>query len=1638
VKGTADPSKISNGNVLQDRAVRLFKFLRELAQLKTRIVRDLSEYEQVVWFCEIPEHKACFSILGPESETSQDTVWLEVRKSPEPKRPPIPTACQRWLEDTDEDNPEAEPKLRDEITSNTSQSFGSESNPHPQDKAFTPSTERLSDHPEVLEEWDRWKQHAWRPWLENHRRWKAADDIYLKLFSIHQQLKKLAERYELLLGLGLLTWETPSNQVIRRHVIVGNAYLTFDANKAKFELQAAPEGVKLNFETEMIDQNYLPSPDQQKELESMLSLVQESPWNKDEIDNILRSFIHSISPQGVYSDSPSLPDKPSKTPTVTFAPAIILRQRTQKSQVQCFSSVIEQINNGGDTPSGIKILCEEPVQLEESGENHKNASTQFTDETLYLPLPVNDEQKQIIFRIHGQQGILVQGPPGTGKSHTIANIICHLLAQGKRVLVTSQTPRALKVLKEKIPAEMAALCVTLLGNDQAARQELEESVSRINQKYSDWNQEKNRALIAGLEQHLYELRKDKADKERLLRERREIDTYRHEVAGGSYRGTAQQIAQRVASEESKFAWLEDAIDNDGPCPLSNDEFRELLLGRLKSRPAKGPCPLSNDEFRELLRLYRELPEDYCLELRKELISRESIPDISVFIQAVDDERRAKQDLAEYESRRGSLRYRILQQLTENDIKSLHKAISGLMAAIGSIKARFAWVQQAVFDILAGNDAPWKSLHGFMVGHLSELKEKATVAQELDVQFPDHLDRKKLRADALDLVNHLKTGGKIDWGFWGFLAPQVVKRNRYITKEVRINGHPCTTLERLRLLITYLETLDKIDSLWSALQGKDKREEGSLLLQVGYLQERLEALEELLSLEKHLSLARESLKVAAGLPEPQWHKVKELEEMITDIQAIECELAFKRARSVLENAIRNVRIAQSSPRSHGVNQEILTALENRDAQALARCLEKLESLERGRTALHRREALHDRLSKVAPKLARQLQDTSADSVWDERASAFEAAWTWKLADKWLKNFRKEHDEARLEADLKQLLEEERKTISKLAAAKAWDSCLRNLTDYRRSNLIAWATTMKKIGKGTGKRAPMYRKQAQEYMDNCKGAIPAWIMPLYRVFETVSPEPEAFDVVIIDEASQTGPEGLIIGYLGKQCIVVGDSEQIAPEAVGVDRSEVDTLAKKYLEGIPFKDRYELDTSLFKLAEILYKSKIVLREHFRCMPEIIQFSNELCYKATPLKPLRQYPPGRLEPILVRHVKNGFREGSNASVQNRPEADALVETVVKMCSSREYAGKTIGVISLQAEAQAKYIEKKLMTRLNPADLESRRIVCGDAYAFQGDERDVILLSMVAAPNERIGRLNKEPDKRRFNVAASRAKDQVALFHTATLSDLHPECMRYKLLEYYLNPIRQPYGVDLSKCESQFERDVCQAIISKGYKVIPQYKVAEYRIDLVVEGTRSQLAVECDGDEWHGIEQYESDVVRQRILERCGWRFWRIRGHEYYRNPGDSLKPLWELLSSMGIKPASSTELDGEVLSETREDGKNESHRLPDMLPENVEPERATIEEEETVSQTTPDVTTKKCLKETNNSVEETETSAHSEIYGFPPQFFFELAHQAKEKEQLEPWERSLIFKVGLYRTHGWRISEKMERHAIRIIQTARQSGLV
>ena len=199
-------------------------------------------------------------------------------------------------------------------------------------------------------------------------------------------------------------------------------------------------------------------------------------------------------------------------------------------------------------------------------------------------------------------------------------------------------------------------------------------------------------------------------------------------------------------------------------------------------------------------------------------------------------------------------------------------------------------------------------------------------------------------------------------------------------------------------------------------------------------------------------------------------------------------------------------------------------------------------------------------------------------------------------------------------------------------------------------------------------------------------------------------------------------------------------------------------------------------------------------------------------------------------------------------------VVTIKAMTRHPVYAGKTIGVISLKGEAQAVLIQTMLHKELDTIELEGRRIQAGISGEFQGDERDIIFLSLVDSSTEE-GTLRATGDgafeqtKKRYNVAASRARDQLWVVHSFDPDlNLTSTDLRSRLLRHVKDPqaTLQSLEQESRRTESPFEREVLKRLTNAGYLVRTQWQVVYFRIDLVVEGGGRRLAVECDGDRWH------------------------------------------------------------------------------------------------------------------------------------------------------------------------------------------------
>lgn len=1463
-----------------DRAVGLFTFLGEFVRLRTKTIRDISHYAkdgQVIWAADIPKEHGC-SCIAWHRETAEESVdgstdetWIEIRK-PCLKRPPEPPeSVHKWVRPEQlGDSSLAVPELFLSILG---------------ESVDDPSIS-LADNPDVQRDWDDYIEHHWWPWAERDRRERTILHVYTNLYSLFQRQQRERERFELVFGLGFLCWIPPDGQAVRRHLIAAQASVSLNAESGRLTVTPAGDGVPPSIEQDMLDPKYRPDPQQLRVIDKALESIAGSVWKPGPIDGLLKSWVNSAARDGEYSDALKCPERLTSSPVVHFSPALILRRRTERSFIDACEGIIEQLKAGEPVPECVShfiSVSEDQRSIDLSSEGGKRAVGGET----YFPLPANKEQFEILRRLNANRGVLVQGPPGTGKSHTIINLICHSLATGKRVLVTSHTVRALKVLRSMISKhapDLAPLTVVQLGGGREAQNETARSVRGITTKQNTWSLEESRSRVSKLGLDLDSKRRRESEVLVDLRVIREQETTIVEMFG--YSGTLAQIADELGRKRKSLSWVPDDIPEDVDPPLSMEEFDELI--ELENNDS-----ISRWEAGGWTR-----------------VEFDKLPTIEEFEADVSAEREAR---ASYEIE-GLIRerpeYIPLKAIGKDDQEKLSDGLRKLGVLIGRIKGNpLPWTEESTKEIVAGATEKWKRLRQDTLATAKSISESARWLDEhsLDPKLsPDLPKLRAIRVDTYDLLQHLKADH--GWGFWLF-RPRAVKRALYL-REFRIGGRPIRTVDTVRDLLRWVDDKIKVDQLCERWKSCHDFTSTTFVDFAGEFEDVCKPIGEAFEALEIRNRLSEILRRVPACPEPEWLDRVSLLCFVETLTSIRIDL-------YLNNLCGRHRRVRLDP----VSKQIIEAIKKRNTSEYAHAWTKAK-VNVGLADLldHKRELLKN-LTDQAPKLASEICKTSAQPVWDERTGQFEKAWNWSRAYTRLTRLTKSDAQRRHREELDRTKRESARILSQIAAEKAWIHCFSRMTEHHRQHLVAWSKSVRAIGKGTGRYAYQHRLNAVKHLNECRPAIPAWVMPLHRVAEmTGQSGPEQFDLAIIDESSQSGPEALLLAWLARKLVVVGDDKQIRPTYAGVNFEDVNQLRERHITELPHADAYSVSHSFFDLAEIRYAARIRLREHFRCMPEIIEFSNRISYADEPLIPMRQYGVGRLEPtIATRYVRGGYQNGTGASLVNPPEAEAIVQEIVRICRENAYDGKKIGVISLVGHAQARAIETQLIARLGAEEIEKRQLVCGDAYAFQGDERDVMFLSLVSAPRDgrRIRAMTDADTQRRFNVAASRARDQLFLFHTATMEDLSPNCMRYQLLQYCLDPkgtiLDRPDLTELKRSASQdireignqpepfeswFELDVFLRITRRGYRVTPQFPVGGYRIDLVVQGREGSLAVECDGDHWHGPDRYEYDATRQRDLERCGWTFWRVRESSFRFDPDEALKSLWETLKMHGIRP--------------------------------------------------------------------------------------------------------------------------------------------
>ena len=542
---------------------------------------------------------------------------------------------------------------------------------------------------------------------------------------------------------------------------------------------------------------------------------------------------------------------------------------------------------------------------------------------------------------------------------------------------------------------------------------------------------------------------------------------------------------------------------------------------------------------------------------------------------------------------------------------------------------------------------------------------------------------------------------------------------------------------------------------------------------------------------------------------------------------------------------------------------------------------------------------------APKWAEALRTEPVEGVDDywTPPSWFES-WTWARQGAFLQEI-DGRGRLKLLAEQRQKLDADlKRALAELVKLRTFLGLKVNMTERVAGALNRFMTHVANVGAGTGVRAHRYRRDARAAMEECYAGVPCWIMPTWRVSEHLPAMLGTFDLVIVDEASQSDITALPALLRGKKLLIVGDDKQVSPTAPFVEEKKLLQLRHNFLMDQPHQSLLLPGSSLFDLANAIFPgSRVMLQEHFRCVEPIIRFSFQ--FYTEDIIPLRLPKASeRLDPPLIDvYLPHGARSGHK---MNTVEAHAIVDEIALLVEDPAYAGRSIGVVSLIGGEQAALIQRLLLERIGEQQFLAHRIECGDSATFQGKERDIIFLSMVASSGQKMAQTSRL-FQQRFNVALSRARDRMYLFRSVEEHELNPNDLKAKVIAHFRVPMiarDTRAGALIDQCESEFERAVFRRLVDLGYRVTPQVAAGPFRIDLVIEGVNDRcLAVELDGDRFHGPERWAEDMARQRILERVGWRFWRCWASSFTLDPDGCMHDLIETLRLRGIEPIGSSE---------------------------------------------------------------------------------------------------------------------------------------
>ncbi|MBY6540047.1 AAA family ATPase [Rhodococcus sp. BP-349] len=1308
------------------------------------------------------------------------------------------------------------------------------------------------EHREAAHEW----LAEWSRWAEEDSRIRPFAALYLSVDRMREDILEQPETVEVVLASGLLAVDV-GGSAIDTHLVTQPVKIMREDETGDL-LVRATLGSSARLEDKQIFAG-LHGLDisQSDRLLSKLTETASTPLSP-EVSDVLSEWAARAVGGLRYVSASDMPPA-IRRGTVREAPALLLRPRSGFALISYFDAMIAAMDTGAPVPLGLQQLVES-IDSTDRLDWLSRKPDEAPAEVLF-PLAVNRAQGSIMEKLALDTGVVVEGPPGTGKTHTIANLMSAMLAQGKRVLVTSEKAQALRVLRDKLPAELQDLCVSVTDLAKGGSAELDHSVSVIAdrlEKFELGDADRRISDLTRLRHGAYQRRH--VIKQSAVSARRAEAEHHH--FGHRYTGTLVGILQKLEGTEH-LSWVPGPVYSEAP-PITETEFLSLATLLVSSEVHEV-----DRRQHTLPRLGDVLPPAAAIRRLLEQSSQASVPAHLADVRPTD----ARQHAA--------VARRILGKATALDGDSqrmLQKTLSGRLSA-GWDKA-------------------------------SELPQLVERARDLDRRLGSAAisvgDASRRVFEAYDLAAQALAGGR---GLRRLRTPRELTAVAELGVEVTVDGNVPRTATDYRAVADHLQFALLLDDARSTLF--------ELGIELPPAHDRRQRLEQMQGVWDRLIDVRAVTSAIASLESALDGRIRLLS--IDDVQSLIHDLAAVVTSAENEHVAERLIAHASDFEAATGGADSPEALQVSDALRLADRAafdDAVVAYEHALGEHHEQSALDALLSRLdleAPSLSTQLvEDRTTD--WPALAATFNDAWAWRWARQQVEQRLTRPTAPNLDDDFDAADGDLSALTATLAAESAWRACLQRMTTREMQALRTYQDSVGHIGDGRNRRSQRYRAAARTAMHEAQSAVPAWIMPIGEVLSTIPPVQDSFDVVIVDEASQAEPSSLFLMWLAPRVIVVGDDRQCAPNLIPQESEErvlarLDTYLPDLLMHV--RNNFGPGSSLFSLLRSRYPQRVRLREHFRCMPEIIEWSSTQFYRDTPLVPVRQFGADRLKPLRSTFVAGAATRGSGTTLVNEAEAESLVEALCTCVADTDYEGRTFGVMVLQSQAHAEFIRARLAEKIPAEQRDELRLRVGTPSDFQGDERDVVFVSMVVAPTSVTNALTSARWQRSFNVAASRARDQMWLFHSVRVEELSPADLRASLLTYVhaLPAVPVPQMPDVSDAHtphSSFASMTAQRLFmilrDRGYHVNPSVEINDLELDLVVTGVDTRLAVECDDDRDQSVDAVAVRFDREADLRRAGWNFVRLRASDLFADPGTAVAPVIEALDALGILPGEVT----------------------------------------------------------------------------------------------------------------------------------------